>query len=295
MKQKAPRGVLTALITPFHEGGAFDESTFLSLIDRQLEAGVHGLVPCGTTGETPTMSGEEWERVITLTVQRAAGAIPVVPGTGSNSTRATIEKTRRAAELGADAVLVVTPYYNKPNPDGMVAHYRAVAEEGGLPIVVYNVPARTGINLTPDLLGRVWEIPGVCSVKEAAGDLSQAMTILARRPQGFTVLSGEDELICPMALLGGDGVISVLSNVDPEGTVKMVEAAWNGDVEASRAEHFRLLPLVRALFAESNPVPVKAALQRLGLCTDVVRPPLAAASEATRRSLDEALAGASLR
>ncbi len=287
------RGVLTALVTPF-KNGAFDEESYALLARRQLDGGVHGLVPCGTTGETPALEHEEWEAAIRIAVREAGGKVPVVPGTGSNNTQQSIARAKRARELGADVALVVTPYYNKPNPDGLVAHYRAIAEQGGLPIVVYNVPSRTGLNLQPNVLARIAEIPGIVAVKEAAGSLSQAMSIVATRPEGLALLSGEDELTAAMTLMGGDGVISVISNVDPAGTVKMVEAALAGDVETARSEHYRLLELVRALFAETNPVPAKAALELLGVASAEVRPPLAPASEDTRAKLRAGLAAAGL-
>lgn len=289
-----PEGVLTALVTPFHDDGSLDRDGFFALCERQLAGGVEGLVPCGTTGETPALDDAEWETVVRWAVDAARGRARIVPGTGSNNTIQSVARTRRARELGADAALVVTPYYNKPNPDGLHAHYARIAAEGGLPVVVYNVPGRTGLNAMPDLVLRLASIPGVVAVKEASGNLSQATAILERRPAGFTVLSGEDELTCPMTLMGGDGVISVVSNVDPAGTVRMVAAAQRGDAVAARTEHYRQLPLVRALFAETNPVPCKAALAQLGVCRDTVRPPLAAASAATRGRLAEALAAAGL-
>jgi 4-hydroxy-tetrahydrodipicolinate synthase len=277
--------VFTALATPFRDDGAVDEDAYRRLIDRQLEAGVRGLVPCGTTGETPALTVEEWETLVTIAVRAAEGRVPVVPGTGSNNTDVTIARTRQARELGADAALVVTPYYNKPNTDGLVAHYEAVTERGGLPVVVYNVPSRTGRNVTPPELMRIARIDGVVAVKEAAGDLVQAQHVIAERPDSLAVLSGEDPVTCAMVLLGGDGVISVVSNVDPAGTVRMVEAALAGDVGPAREAHYRLQPLVGALFAETNPVPVKKALHMLGLIGPRVRAPLAEASEATTGKL----------
>ncbi|MDH3283514.1 MAG: 4-hydroxy-tetrahydrodipicolinate synthase, partial [Acidobacteriota bacterium] len=271
-----------------------DESTFEKLVERQLEGGVSGLVPCGTTGETPALEPEEWEWVVRRTVELAGSGAPVIAGTGSNNTGRTVERTRRAAELGASAALVVTPYYNKPNHAGLVAHYEAVAGRGGLPVVVYNVPSRTGLNLSAETVLELARIPGVVAVKEASGSLGQAMSIVSGRAEGLALLSGEDDLTCAMTLMGGDGVISVVSNVDPGGTAKMVEAALAGDAEAARSEHYRLLPLVRALFVETNPVPAKAALALLRLAPDVVRPPLAAASAATRDRLAAALTSAGL-
>ncbi len=288
------KGVFTALVTPFTQDGALDLDAFAAHVKRQIAGGVHGLVPCGTTGETPALEDAEWEQVVGLTVRlcREHGGARrplVIPGTGSNNTPHSVRRTVRARELGADAALVVTPYYNKPNPDGLVEHMRRVAGESGLPLVLYNVPGRTGLNVLPDLVLRIAGVPGVAAVKEASGQLAQAQAILETRPAGFAVLSGEDELTCAMTLMGGDGVISVISNVDPAGTVRLVEAALAGDAAAARREHYRQQALIRALFCETNPVPCKAALARLGHMRDAVRPPLAAASEATRGRIAEAL------
>lgn len=294
MSEVRLRGVLTALVTPFTSDGAVDLPAFEALVRRQIEGGVHGLVPCGTTGETPALDDAEWAAVVGATVKLAGGKIPVVPGTGTNNTKQSIERTKRARDLGADAALVVTPYYNKPNPDGLTAHFHAIADEGGLPVVVYNVPGRTGLNALPELVLRIAEHPRVVAVKEASGNLGQAMTIIRDRKPGFSVLSGEDDLTCAMTLMGGDGVISVLSNVDPRGFSTMVERALAGDVKGALAEHYRLLEVGRAIFVETNPVPAKAALALLGVGSDRVRPPLAPASEATRARLRAALAQAGL-
>lgn len=294
MTQPRLQGVFTALVTPFRRDGALDREAFTRLVRRQLEAGIHGLVPCGTTGETPALDDAEWEEVIGLAVEAAKGRVPVVPGTGTNNTAQSVRRTCRARELGADAALVVTPYYNKPNPLGLLEHFRRIAGESGLPLVLYNVPGRTGLNVQPELVLELAKIPGVVAIKEASGNLGQAMAILEQRDTAFSVLSGEDDLACATTLMGGDGIISVLSNVDPSGMVRMIEAALRGDVATARREHYRMLPLARALFAETNPVPSKAALARLGLLEDVVRPPLAAAGESTRTRLSDALARAGL-
>lgn len=288
------RGVFTALVTPFHDDGTLDAVAFRRLVERQLDSGVHGLVPCGTTGETPALDREEWETLIRIAVEASGGRVPVVPGTGTNDTRASIERTVRARELGADAALVVTPYYNKPNTEGLAGHFEAVAAEGGLPVVVYNVPSRTGRNIRPAELKRLAAIEGVVAVKEAAGDMAQAQEILASRPARLAVLSGEDALTCAMTLMGGDGVISVVSNVDPAGTVKMVQACLSGDVAAAREAHYRLLPLMDALFAETNPVPAKAAVHLLGLAGAHVRLPLARASRETIARVADTMAGLGL-
>lgn len=293
--QEKLQGVFTALATPFTGDGRVDEAGYRRLIARQLEAGVAGLVPCGTTGEAPALDAVEWETLVGIAVEAAAGSVPVVPGTGTNNTAAAVERTRLARKLGADAALVVTPYYNKPNPAGLLEHYRAVAEEGGLPVVVYNVPGRTGRNVPPGELAAIKRIPGVVAVKEAAGSLVQAQQILLDNTDNrIAVLSGEDPVTCAMVLMGADGVISVVSNVDPAGTVRMVEAARRGDADAARREHYRLQPLVEALFAETNPVPVKQALALLGHIGPTVRPPLAAASEETRERLSAGLEHARL-
>lgn len=294
MSETMLRGVFTAIVTPFGKDGEIDRGAFRRLVERQLEAGVAGLVPCGTTGEAPTLEPADWEFVVGETVRLARGKALVIAGTGTNSTAHTVAKTRRAKELGADAALVVTPYYNKPNPEGMVLHYRQVAAEGALPVVVYNVPGRTGQNLPADLTLKLAGLPGVVAIKEASGQFPQVLSILEHRPAGFSVLSGEDDLTCAMVLMGGDGVISTNSNVDPAGVRRMVAAALDGDVAAARSEHFRLQELTRALFLESNPIPVKAALAILGLCEDRVRPPLAPAGEGTRAKVRAGLSRAGL-
>jgi 4-hydroxy-tetrahydrodipicolinate synthase len=281
MADRVVRGVFTALVTPFHPNGELDEAALTRSIERQIAGGVHGLVPVGTTGETPALDDAEWERVIALTVEVARRRVPIVPGTGTNNTRQSIARTRRARELGADAALVVTPYYNKPNPEGLAAHFRAIARDGGLPLVFYNVPGRTGLNAAPEAILKIAEDPEIVAVKEASGVLAQAQTLIERRPERLSVLSGEDELTCAMTLMGGDGVISVVSNIDPQGTVRIVEAALAGDAAGARREHYRQQALIRSLFCETNPVPAKAALAILGLCGDVVRPPLARAAEST--------------
>ncbi len=287
-------GVWTALVTPFMETGELDSRALGDLVAWQVASGVHGLVPCGTTGEGATLSLQEQEQVVRTVVESAAGRVPVVAGCGTNDTRRTVEAAERVVRAGADGVLVVTPYYNKPNPSGMLAHYRAVAEAAGRPVVVYNVPGRTGQNLGVELTLRLAEIPGIVGIKEASGNLSQIMTLLAQRPPGFRVFSGDDELTLPMMALGAEGVISVVSNEAPQAMARLVEACAEGRWEEARSLHFRLLPLMRANFVESNPVPVKWAMARLGRCREEVRLPLGPANEATRRSIEAALAGAGL-
>jgi 4-hydroxy-tetrahydrodipicolinate synthase len=284
------RGALTALVTPFTATGAIDESAVIRLVERQIDAGIDGLVPVGTTGESPTLTADEDARVIELTVETVrrrglAGRIPVVAGTGSNDTRSTITYTRRAAELGADAALVVSPYYNKPDQRMLEAHYRAVADEGGLPVVVYNVPGRTGSNVNADTTLRLAEHERIIAVKEASANLEQIMTISRDRPDGFAILSGDDSWALPIMGVGGDGVISVASNEIPATMVALCAAALAGDWNTARAIHERHLDLFRINFITSNPVPVKAALAEMGLISDGLRQPLLPLADTERAQL----------
>lgn len=275
------RGAYTALITPFAADGSVDRDTFRRLVRWQVMAGIDGLVPCGTTGETPTLSLEEREWLIATTVEVASerasrDRVRVIAGTGTNDTAATIAATRRAAELGADAALVVAPYYNRPNARMLEAHFRAIAEEGDLPIVVYNVPSRTGTNVDAATFLRLAEHPRVIAVKEASGNLEQMATICRERPRDVAVLAGDDAWTLPLLALGGDGVVSVASNEIPGELVALCAAARAGDWDAARRTHERWLPLFLANFVGApNPVPVKAALALMELLEhDAVRQPL---------------------
>ncbi len=274
-------GALTAMVTPFTADGTLDEHTLREFIRLQILAGIDGLVPCGTTGEAPTLSLAERERVIALTVETVAerpsrGRVRIVAGTGTNDTAATITATRRAAELGADAALVVAPYYNRPDPRMLEAHFRAVADEGDLPIVIYNVPSRTGANVPADVFLRLAEHRRVIAVKEASGNLDQIATICRDRPRDVAVLAGDDAWTLAFLAMGGDGVISVASNAIPGEMVSLCAAARAGDWEMARRIHARWLPLFQANFRGGpNPVPVKAALATMGLLrADAVRRPL---------------------
>lgn len=286
------RGAMTAIATPFEAGGAIDAKAYRALVERQVAAGISGIVPCGTTGEGATLTEEEQRLCVSVAREVCDGKVPVVAGVGSNDTRRTRAAARAAAAAGADALLVVSPYYNKPNRSGMLAHYRAVAEETGLPLMVYNVPGRTGQNLGAELILELAEIPGVDAVKEASADLDQIASILAARPDGFGVLSGDDALALPTVALGGDGIVSVVANEAPAEMARLIDAALDGRFDEARALHYRLLPLMRANFAESNPVPCKAALELLGLCRGDVRAPLGPPAPATvdrvRRALERA-------
>ncbi|MBA3876987.1 MAG: 4-hydroxy-tetrahydrodipicolinate synthase [Anaerolinea sp.] len=277
----ALRGAFTALVTPFTADGVLDEPALRQLVRWQVLAGIDGLVPCGTTGEAPTLSAAERERVIALTVETVGerpsrSRVTIVAGTGTNHTATTIGATRRAAELGADAALVVTPYYNRPDQRMLETHFRAVADEGDLPIVVYNVPSRTGANVEADTFLRLAEHPRVIGVKEASGNLEQIARICRERPRDVAVLAGDDAWTLPILAMGGDGVVSVASNEIPGEMVSLCAAARAGDWDAARRQHERWLPLFLANFRGGpNPVPAKAALALMGLLdSDAVRLPL---------------------
>ena len=286
------RGAFTALVTPFTADGAIDEAAYRRLVAWQVLAGIDGIVPVGTTGEAPTLSTAERDRLIELAVATVAERpsrtrIPVIAGTGSIDTRASIQGTRRAADLGADAALVVTPYYNRPDQRMLDAHFRAIADEGGLPIVVYNVPARTGANVEPDTFLRLAEHPRVVAVKEASGNIDQLAVICRDRPRDVAVLAGDDAATLAVLAMGGDGVVSVASNEIPAEMSALV-AAWHaGDADGARRIHDRWLPLFRANFQGGpNPVPAKAALRAMGLLEDdATRSPLLPLDDAPRARL----------
>jgi 4-hydroxy-tetrahydrodipicolinate synthase len=294
-------GAFTALVTPFRPDGALDEGAFRQLVRWQLLAGIDGLVPCGTTGEAPTLSSEERERVIAATVEVASertwrDRVRIVAGTGTNDTAATIAATRRAAALGADAALVVAPYYNRPDGRMLEAHFRAVADEGDLPIVVYNVPSRTATNVDAATFLRLAEHPRVIAVKEASGNLEQIALICRERPADVAVLAGDDAWTLPILALGGDGVVSVASNEIPGELVSLCAAAGAGDWETARRIHERWLPLFLANFRGApNPVPVKAAMALMGLLEDdALRRPLLPLTDDARAALALTLRSAGL-
>src|SRR2546421_2114451 len=281
------RGCATALVTPFKQGGEIDEERLRSLIEYQIQGGVRLLVPCGTTGESVTMSDEENERVIKITIETAKGRARVIAGAGTNSTANTIKKARFARDAGADAVLVVAPYYNKPTQAGLDAHFRAVAEAvPDTPIVLYNVPGRTSSNIAAQTtLKLAREVENIAAVKEASGNFSQIMEILRARPENFRVLSGDDAITLPMIALGADGLISVASNEAPVLMSEMVEAALEGNWKLARDRHYRLLPLMEVNFIETSPGPVKAALALMGLIEENFRLPLVPVTEETREKV----------
>ena len=278
-------GVGTALITPFTAAGAVDEPAVRRLARRQIDLGTHFLVPCGTTGEVPTLSAEERRRVVEIVVDEAAGKTPVLAGAGGYDTR---EVAHAAAEMhaaGADGLLSVTPYYNRPTPEGLFQHYRAIAEASPLPIVVYNVPGRTGCNVEAPTLARLATIPTVIGVKEAAGNMTQMAEIVNAVPEDFLVLSGDDALTVPLMAIGGRGIISVCSNQVPREMAQMVEAAERGDFAAARALHRRLLGIMQVNFCESSPGPVKFSMAAMGLCEEVFRLPMVPPRQASREKV----------
>jgi 4-hydroxy-tetrahydrodipicolinate synthase len=285
------RGCATALVTPFTSNGAVDEKRLRELIEYQIAGGVRVLVPCGTTGESVTMTDEENRLVIRTTVELARGRAKVIAGTGSNSTAVTIARSENARTLGVDGILTVAPYYNKPTQAGLYAHFRAIAEAvNGLPVVIYNVPGRTSSNISADTTLRLArDVENIVAVKEASGNLSQIMEILHRRPEGFRVISGDDALTLAMIALGGDGLISVASNEAPAMMSQMNELALAGNWDEARALHYRLLPLMEANFIESSPGPVKAALALMGLLEENLRLPLVPVEEKTRARMREVL------
>jgi len=281
-------GSITAIVTPFRDGSV-DEAAFKNLIEFQIANGTSGIVPCGTTGESATLSYEEHHRVIELAIESARGRIPVIAGTGSNSTAETIELTRHAEKAGAEGALLITPYYNKPSQQGLYEHYRTVAAETGLPIILYNVPGRTSVNMLPETVGKLSEIKNIVGIKEATGDLKQVSDILEYSREGFLVLSGDDFTTLPLLAIGGHGVISVTSNVAPRMVSDMIKAFEAGNLEEAKRLHYKLQPLHRAMFIETNPVPVKTALAMMGMTGEEMRLPLVAMSEANKGKLASAL------
>jgi 4-hydroxy-tetrahydrodipicolinate synthase len=277
-------------VTPFTSHGTADEPAIRRLARRQVDAGIHFLVPCGTTGESPTLTEDERVRIVEIVVEEAAGRVPVLAGAGGYNTREVLHTARRVKQAGASGILSVTPYYNKPTPEGLLQHYTAIASEAGLPIIVYNVPGRTGCNLDPATLLRLSAVPNIVGVKEASGNMAQMCEICRAMPPDFIVLSGDDALTLPLMSVGGHGVISVISNEVPEAMVRLVELAERNDFVGARQIHERLMPLMTANFVESNPIPVKAALAEMGLIEEVYRLPMVPPRAESRRRILDALA-----
>jgi len=282
-------GVMTALVTPFTADGAIDEDALREHIDRQIEAGVDAIAPAGTTGEAATLDMAEHKRVIRIAVEHAAGRVPVIAGTGSNSTDESIELTRAAMDFGADAALLISPYYVKPSQEGIYQHYRAVAEAVHLPQILYNVPGRTQSNMAPETVGRLSRIANIVGIKDATADMAQLTRTMLACEERIEFYSGDDATVLPLMALGGVGVISVVSNIAPLSMKRLVEAMRAGDLAAARAIHRQLLPLTDAMFVESNPVPVKGACAMLGWMDGTLRLPLVPMSDANRAIVRQAI------
>ncbi len=285
-------GAYTALVTPFQANGEVDMEAYGRLIDFQLEQGIHGLVPCGCTGEAATLSHEEQKKCIRFAVERVAGRVPVVGGTGSNCTKEAIALTAFAKEAGCDGALVITPYYNKPTAAGQIAHYSAVANAVDIPIMLYNVPGRTGTKIMPETIAELSKVPGIVSIKEACGDIDQVSQI--KSLCNISVTSGDDSLTVPMMAVGAVGVVSVAANVVPGPVSAMCTAAAQGDFARAREIHYQLMPLFKGLFIETNPMPVKAALAKMGLIQNVLRLPLTPMTSAGYARLETILNGMNL-
>ena len=285
MMRRPFTGCGTALVTPFASDGSVDETGVRRLARRQIDAGIHFLVPCGTTGESPTLSLDERLRIVDLVLAEADGKVPVLAGAGGYDTRKVIEAGRRMRKAGASGLLSVTPYYNKPTPEGLFQHYQAIAEAAGIPVIVYSVPGRTGVNVDPATLARLATIPGIVGVKEASGNMAQICEIVRAVPGDFLVLSGDDSLTLPMMSVGGHGVISVASNGMPAEMARMVERVEAGDYAGARTLHDMLMPFMTVNFVEANPIPIKAAMAMQGLLEERYRLPMVSPRPASRERI----------
>lgn len=283
------RGSITAIVTPF-KNGKVDEKSLRDLIEFQLENGSSGIVPCGTTGESATLDFQEHERVIEITVEQAKKRAPVIAGTGSNSTEEAIMLTRHAAEAGADASLQVSPYYNRPTQKGLYEHFKKIAQSADIPIILYNIASRTGVNIEPETIAQLaGECKNIVGVKEASGNLDQMSRIKALCPAGFVLISGDDSLTLPVLSIGGTGIISVVANIVPQDAAGLVAAFEKGDIKTAQKLHYKLLPLVKAMFIETNPIPVKTALGLMGMCAPDLRLPMCAMSPENLEKLKKAM------
>ncbi len=284
------KGSLVAMITPFTESGEVDENGIRKLVEFHVQKGTDGLVPCGTTGESPTLSHEEHKKVVEITVKAAAGRIPVIAGTGSNCTKEALELTTHAKEVGADGALVITPYYNKPTQKGLYLHFKTIAEEIDLPLVIYNVPSRTGVNLLPETLAELAEFKNIVAVKEASGNLEQMTQIIELCGEKITLLSGDDKLLLPVLSIGGKGVISVVANIIPQEVAEMVKSFKEGDYPRAKELFLsKIYPLSEAMFYETSPIPVKTSAQLMGLPAGELRLPLSPMSENNLAKLKKVL------
>ena len=281
-------GSMVALVTPF-KSGAVDWQSLEGLVDFHLQNGTNGIVPCGTTGESATLSHQEHDEVIRAVIKAVSKRIPVIAGTGSNSTDEAVRLTRAAEKSGADGALMISPYYNRPTQEGIYQHYKKVASEVGIPIIIYNIPGRTGSKIEPETLARLAEVKNIAGVKEATGSVDQAIDVIRLCGDRFAVYSGEDSLIFSLMALGGKGVISTVANVAPKETAQLTEACLHGNWEKGRETQFKLLPLIRSLFIETNPIPVKTALSLMGKCTADLRLPLTPMTEGNLKKLTLAM------
>ena len=281
-------GSMVALVTPFKDGKV-DWQSLESLIEFHIENGTHGIVPCGTTGESATLSHEEHDAVIKAVVKNVNKRVPVIAGTGSNSTAEGVRLTRGAEKSGADGALMISPYYNRPTQEGIYQHYRKVASEVGIPIIIYNIPGRTGSKIEPETLARMADIKNIAGVKEATGSVDQAIDVMRLCGDRLAVYSGEDSLVFSLMALGGKGVISTVANVAPSQTAQLAEACLNGNWEKGRQLQFELIPLIRSLFSETNPIPVKTALSLMGKCSSELRLPLTAMAEGNLKNLNQVM------
>ncbi len=288
MSKEIVRGAMVAIITPFKDG-KFDEETYRELIEFQIENGTHAIVPVGTTGESATLNFEEHNYVVKVTVEAVKGRVPVIAGTGANSTQEAIELTKYAKEVGVDACLSVTPYYNKPTQEGLYQHYKAILDEVGLPMVLYNVPGRTSVNLLPETVQRLAELDGIIGIKEASGNIGQVADIINLCGDKINVVSGDDGLVFPILALGGKGVISVVSNIIPKDMADLCDAYLSGDHEKARKLYYGMLKLCKAMFYETNPIPVKTALAMMGKIKEEFRLPLSRMAPPNKVRLKEEL------
>ena len=282
------RGSLVAIVTPFKDG-KIDEKAFRDLIEFQINNGTDGIVPCGTTGESATLSHEEHEKIIGLTIEAVNGRVPVIAGTGSNNTSEAVRLTKHAKKAGANAALLITPYYNKPTQEGLYQHYRKVAEEVDIPVILYNVPGRTGVNMLPETVARLAEIKNIVGIKEATGDLKQISDVISLCPKDFLLLSGDDFTVYPTLAIGGHGVISVVANVAPKDMADLCDAYFAGDMKKANELHYKLLPLNAVMFIETNPIPVKTALSLMGKVSSEMRLPLCDMSEGNLNKLKKVM------
>jgi 4-hydroxy-tetrahydrodipicolinate synthase len=286
-------GSMVALVTPFKDGKV-DWQSLEGLVEFHLRSGTHGIVPCGTTGESATLSHQEHDDVIKAVIKAVNKRVPVIAGTGSNSTAEAVHLTREAEKSGADGALMISPYYNRPTQEGIYQHYKKVALEVGIPIIIYNIPGRTGSKIEPETLARLSEIKNIAGVKEATGSVDQAIDVLRLCGDRLAVFSGEDSLIFSLMALGGKGVISTVANVAPKETAQLAEACLKGNWEKGRDWQFKLMPLIRAVFIETNPIPIKTALSLMGKCTGELRLPLTPMGEGHLKKLRQAMADFSL-